>query len=567
MKKIITLLACLCFLSFNISLRAEVDDAQKIDIFDASSPPKIVIANPEFIYKFLLAEIAAQRGELNTAGHLYLDIAKLTKSIPLAERATRISGSSRNGRLALDAAKVWSKLQPESLQVKQILAELYISSGNLTKATPIVTELLEQDKERGEGFLYLNNIVSKVENKKNALRFIIKIAKPYPNSKEAQFAIAHAAFFANKKDLANKQLDIVERIDSRWETSTLFRGYIIQQESPEKAEAFYQAYLYKNPKSNEVRLEYAKVLTDLKKYDKAKKEFLRLVNGSLASSEMSLTVALLAIELNDNVLAEKYFNQSLERGYQQPEQIYIYLARIYEMRNDYDAAMSWLKKVSSGPNLMEGKLVGAQFTAKHKTVDKAIEFLDSHASSNINEKLVILKAKASILSNNNREEDAYDLMKREDKNFKESAEFKFDYAVLSEKMGNTLLMEQLLMEAIKLKPDFAVAYNALGYSYADRNIKLDVAKRNIEIALSIQPKNHYILDSMGWVYYRLGNNKIALEFLKKAFAIQEDPEIAAHLGEVLWQMKMKDKASEIWQSSLKIYPNNKVLLDTIKKFR
>ena len=123
------------------------------------------------------------------------------------------------------------------------------------------------------------------------------------------------------------------------------------------------------------------------------------------------------------------------------------------------------------------------------------------------------------------------------------------------------------MEAIKLKPDFAVAYNALGYSYADRNIKLDVAKRNIEIALSIQPKNHYILDSMGWVYYRLGNNKIALEFLKKAFAVQEDPEIAAHLGEVLWQMKMEDKASEIWQSSLKIYPNNKVLLDTIKKFR
>ena len=567
MKKIITLLTYLCLLNFNTSLRAEANDAQKIDIFDASSPPKIVIANPEFIYKFLLAEIAAQRGELNTAGHLYLDIAKLTKSIPLAERATKISGSSRNGRLALDAAKVWSKLQPESSQVKQILAELYISSGNLSKATPIVTELLEQDNKRGEGFLYLNNILSKVENKKNALRFIIKIAKPYPNSKEAHFAIAHAAFFANKKDLANKQLEIIEKIDSRWETAALFQGYIIQQEWPEKAEAFYQAYLYKNPKSNEVRLEYAKVLTDLKKYDKAKKEFLRLVNGSLASSEMSLTVALLAIELNDNVLAEKYFNQSLERGYQQPEQIYIYLARIYEIRNDYDTAMSWLKKVSSGPNLIEGKLVGAQFTAKHKTVDKALEFLDSHATSNIDEKLVILKAKASILSNNNREEDAYDLMKREDKNFKDSAEFKFDYAVLSEKMGNTLLMEQLLMEAIKLKPDFAVAYNALGYSYADRNIKLDVAKRNIEIALSIQPKNHYILDSMGWVYYRLGNNKIALEFLKKAFAVQEDPEIAAHLGEVLWQMKMKDKASKIWQSSLKIYPNNKVLLDTIKKFR
>ena len=570
MKKIITLLVSLCLLHFNTSLRAQ-DNAtlasEDKDIFNPSSPPQIIKANAEFIYKFLLAEVAAQRGELNTAGHLYLDLAKLTKSIPLAERATRISGSSRNGRLALDAAKVWSKLEPNSLQVKQILAELYISSGNLSKATPIVKELLEQDKERGEGFLYLNSILSKVENKKNALRFIIKISKPYPKSKEAHFAVAHAAFFANKRDLANEKLDIIENIDSKWETAILFRGFIIQQDWPEKAEAFYRDYLKKNQTSNEVRLEYAKILTNLKKYDEAKKEFLKLVNGSLASSDMSLTVALLAIELDDNVLAEKYFNQSLERGHSQPGQIYIYLSRIYEIRNDYDAAMSWVNKVSSGPNFLEAKILGAQFTAKHQTVDKALTLLDSYNSIDINEKLIILKTKASLLLSNDRGEDAYELMKNEDNNFKDSAEFKFDYAVLSEKMGNTLLMEQLLIEAIKLKPDYAVAYNALGYSYADRNINLDVAKRNIEIALSIQPKNHYILDSMGWVYYRLGNNKIALEFLRKAYAAQEDPEIAAHLGEVLWKMKEKEKASKIWQSSLRNNPNNKVLLDTIDKFR
>ena len=570
MKKIITLLVSLCLLHFNASLRAQDNvtlASQDKDIFNPSSPPQIIKANAEFIYKFLLAEVAAQRGELNTAGHLYLDLAKLTKSIPLAERATRISGSSRNGRLALDAAKVWSKLEPNSLQVKQILAELYISSGNLSKATPIVKELLEQDKERGEGFLYLNSILSKVENKKNALRFIIKISKPYPKSKEAHFAVAHAAFFANKRDLANEKLDIIENIDSKWETAILFRGFIIQQDWPEKAEAFYRDYLRKNQTSNEVRLEYAKILTNLKKYDEAKKEFLKLVNGSLASADMSLTVALLAIELDDNVLAEKYFNQSLERGHSQPGQIYIYLSRIYEIRNDYDAAMSWVNKVSSGPNFLEAKILGAQFTAKHQTVDKALTLLDSYNSIDINEKLIILKTKASLLLSNDRGEDAYELMKNEDNNFKDSAEFKFDYAVLSEKMGNTLLMEQLLTEAIKLKPDYAVAYNALGYSYADRNINLDVAKRNIEIALSIQPKNHYILDSMGWVYYRLGNNKIALEFLRKAYAAQEDPEIAAHLGEVLWKMKEKEKASKIWQSSLRNNPNNKVLLDTIDKFR
>jgi predicted Zn-dependent protease len=154
--------------------------ANQQDNFNPNLPPKITDANAEFVYKFLLAEIATQRGDFNSAGHLYLDLAKQTHSIPLAERATRVAGSSRNGRVALDSAKVWSSLDPKSVQAQQILAELYITSGNLSKAKPIVKKLLEQDTYRGEGFLYLNSILAKVENKKNALRFIVDIAEPYP---------------------------------------------------------------------------------------------------------------------------------------------------------------------------------------------------------------------------------------------------------------------------------------------------------------------------------------------------------------------------------------------------
>jgi tetratricopeptide (TPR) repeat protein len=138
--------------------------------------------------------------------------------------------------------------------------------------------------------------------------------------------------------------------------------------------------------------------------------------------------------------------------------------------------------------------------------------------------------------------------------------------MLAEKMGNLLLMEQLLKEAIKIKPDFALAYNALGYSYADRNIKLADAKKYIEIALSIEPKNHYIIDSMGWLHYRLGNIDIALEFTQKAYAIQKDPEIAAHLGEIYWKKGEKDEAKRIWQDSLVNNPSNSVLNETFQRF-
>ncbi len=128
----------------------------------------------------MLAEIAAQRGDLNSAGHLYFDLARLTKNIPLAQRATNIAGYARNGRLALDSAELWRQLDDSSLEAKQILAELFISSGNLAKARPLIENLLILEKTRAEGFLYLNNLLTKVENKKNALRFILAVARPYP---------------------------------------------------------------------------------------------------------------------------------------------------------------------------------------------------------------------------------------------------------------------------------------------------------------------------------------------------------------------------------------------------
>jgi tetratricopeptide (TPR) repeat protein len=573
MKKI-TIKKLLILILFSISTsvysKDKIENDIEEEIFNENLPAKISTANSEFVYKFLLAEIATQRNDLNSAGHIYLDLAKLTKSIPLAERATRIAGSARNGRLAMDAANIWQKLDKVSIEPQKILAELFITSGNLAKARPLIKALLKkEEKTRAEGFLYLNKILSQVENKKNALRFILDISKPYTNIKEARFAIAHAAFSAGNKKMAIEELDKIESINSKWETAALFRGYIIGQDWPEKALAFYQGFLKNNPKSNEVRLEYAKALTNIKKYDEAKKQFLKLVNSSLATSEISLTVALLSMELGDNILAEKYFMQSLERGHPKPAQIHIYLSGIYENKGDFDEAMTWLNKITTGEYFLDSRILMAEFIAKYKSVDSAIEMLNDLRKRNLlpNEKLIILRNKASLLLSENRNQDAYDLMKLEEEKFKDSPEFKFDYAILSEKMGNTLLMEQLLLEAIKLKPDYSTAYNALGYSYADRGIKLQEAKRYIEIALAYEPNNHYILDSMGWIHFKMGNLEIAMKYIRKAYTINNDPEIAAHLGEILWVQGKKEEAREIWESSLNRHPSNTVLLETSNRFR
>ena len=535
---------------------------EEVETFNPNLPAQISEANAEFVYKFLLAEIALQRNDPNAAGHLYLDLAKLTKNSLLAQNAAQLGSMVRNGRLALDAADVWSKLDPKSADAQKVLAEMYIASGNLAKARPIVKKILESEESKGDGFLYLNNILSRVENKTNALRFIVDIAKPYPNMVEAHFAVAHTAHMAGNETIRDRELKIVDSLDPKWETSILFKGAILFQQDPNQAIDEYKKFINKNPKSNSVRLELAKALVQTEKYAEAKQHFEQLVNSPLASSDLSLTVALLALESGDDLIAEKYLKQALERKYPNPDQIYMYLARIYAQREDLANVLNWVEKISAGPMFVDSRIFAAQSIRAKNGVSDAINYLDQFKSLDRQEKLKFLQLKTSFLYNDNQYQQAINLMLSEEEKYNDSAEFYFDFGLLYEKNKDFESMEKHLKKAISLKPDYAIAYNALGYSYADRNIKLDDAKKYIEIALSIDPQNHYILDSMGWVYFRLGNYDIAYEFITKAYTIQEDPEIAAHLGEVLWKQGKQNEAISIWQSSLEKFPENLILIET-----
>jgi len=535
---------------------------EQLEEFNPDLPAQITEANAEFVYKFLLAELAIQRNDINSAGHLYLDLAKLTKNTGFAQSAAQLGGMVRNGRLALDAADIWSKLDPESRDAKKVLAEMYIASGNLSKAKPLVKEILESEDSKGDGFLYLNNILTRVENKSNALRFIIDIAKPYAKMVEAHFAVAHTAHMAGNITIRDKELATINKLNPNWETSTLFIGSIQFDEDPMKAIETYQKFIKNNPKSNTVRLELAKALVQTEQYPAAKKHFEKLVNSPLASAELSFTVALLALETGDDIMAEQFLNQSLERKYYNPDQVNMYLARIYAQRQNIDKVINLVEKISTGPLFVDSRIFAAQAIRVEKGIDQAIEYLDQYKSLDRQEKLKFLQLKTSFWYNDNQYHKAINLMLSEEEKYTDSADFYFDFGLLYEKNKDFEAMEANLKKAISLKPDYAIAYNALGYSYADRNVKLDDAKKYIEIALSIEPQNHYILDSMGWVHYRLGNYDIAYEFITKAYAIQEDPEIAAHLGEVLWKQGKENEAMSVWQGSLEKFPENSILIET-----
>ena len=528
--------------------------------------PTITSANTEFVYKYLLGEIAGQRGEVTLASQLFLDLAKQTRDPRLAERAARAAAYANQPGVALQAATLWVELDPDSLEAQQASSQLLVASGNLNQAKPHIQKLLAKEETRANGFLYLNSLLANQKDKSEVLATITEFAAPYPKLPEAYFAIAQAALIADKPDVAKKALETATKLRPDWELNAQLQGQMLLKESPEKAIGFYQNFLKQYPKSNDIRMSYAKLLVNQKRFTEAKPEFVKLVESSNGSPEISAVVGLLSLESSDYLMADKYFQQSISSGFKNPDQLHIYLGRSAERQKMDAEALEWYDKIQPGEHFLEGRLSAANVISRTKNVDAAIKMLDAVDDITPEQQITVIQTEANLLSQAKRNQESFDLIEKAAKNWPDSIELSYDYALAAERIGKLDVMETELRKVIKLKPDFAAAYNALGYSFADRNIKLDEAKTLVETALKLSPNDHYMLDSLGWVHYRLGNLALAAENLRRAYEIQADPEIAAHLGEVLWKQGLQAEAKKIWASALKAFPENDVLMATAKKF-
>jgi tetratricopeptide (TPR) repeat protein len=536
-------------------------------IAQSSVKPSITEANAEFVYKYLLGEIAGQRGDLSLASQLFLDLAKKTRDPRLAERAAKTAAYGRQQWLALDAATLWAELDPSSLEAQQATSQMMISTGDIQSAVPHIKELLSKEESRAATFLYLNDLLRNQKDKKAVLTTIKELAQPYPASAEAHFAVAEAAWFAQDMDAAESAIKQASQLRPDWEVSAQMQGQILAKKFPEKAVDFYKSFLNKNPTANNLRIDYAKLLVRLKRYEEAKPEFIKLTEFEKDNPDTNAVVGLLSLEANELDMAEQYLQQSMRNGFKDPEKIYMYLGITADRKENKSKALEWYGKIDkSNQHYLEAQLATASIIAQTKNTDAAISMLDNLAELTAVQEIVVAQAQASLLVQDKRHQEAFELIKKTINTIPNTPQLIYDYAMAAERIGKLDLMENELRKVIQLQPDFSAAYNALGYSFADRNINLKEAKTLIETAHKLSPSDHYILDSLGWVEYRLGNYAVAEEHLRKAYSVQEDPEISAHLGEVLWKQGLQEEAKNIWGKALKAFPENSTLVSTSKKF-
>lgn len=556
-----------CIFISTLSLYACATQPHVKTSLDTTLAPEEDGVSAEFVFKYLTGELAGQRGDLSTAGAIFYDLAKTTQDARLAERAARTAAYANIPKLAIPATKLWADLDPEAIAAQQAMTEMLVATERIHDAEPFLAKLLLNENSRANGFLTLHPLLNRSKNKQAVLDVIQSLAQPYPNLAEAQFAIAQAAITANQPNIALQRLDLAATLKPGWAMAARLKGQILAEQSPKTALDFYQKFLDAYPEAMEVQLTKARLLVDQKRYDLAKDTLVLVTQQAKNDPDIFVVAGLLSFQGQDYVVAEQYLQQALLLNFKNTDQIYLYLAQIAEKQHHDSSAVTWYNKISVGPYYLEAQLNLADITARTQSVDAAIQQLDVVDHLTPEQQIVVIQAQAALLIKNQRNQEAFDLLKDAVKNAPNTTELIYDYALAAERVQKLDIMEAELRRVIAIKPNFAAAYNALGYSFAERNIRLNEALKLIEKALTLAPQDHYMLDSLGWVYYRKGKLDQAENYLQQAYKINQDPEIAAHLGEVLWKKNQRDEAERIWQEALTLHPDNEILLNTTQRLK
>jgi tetratricopeptide (TPR) repeat protein len=524
--------------------------------------------NEPMLYEFLLGEIALQRGDHRLAAQTFLDLARRTRDARVARRAVEVANQARLNELALEAARTWQELDPASSQALQVVAALLVTNKRAEEALPYLEKLLASEGVNLEnGFMQLNRLLAGNPDKAANLRVVRRLASKYPELPQAHFALAQAAAAAADDEAALAAVRRAGQLRPDWDLAALLEAQILQRRSPAAAAKVLGDFVAKNPSSREARLNYARALVLDKRLPEARKQFEAVLAASPGNTEVIYAVGLLAFQLKDYELAEDNMKRLLALGYRDADGVRYVLGQIAEEQKLWPQAVQWYERIGEGEHLLAARMRTANAIAKQGRLDEARSYLKRVAADNPGEESQLIVAEAQLLREANRNQDAFQLLTDALAKEPDQPELLYDYALTAEKLERFDVLESNLRKLIEVRPDHAHAYNALGYSLAERNLRLAEARKLIERALELAPDDYFIVDSMGWVLYREGNLKAAAEQLRRAYNGRPDAEIGAHLGEVLWMMGERDEANRIWQESLKASPDNETLQKTIKRLK
>lgn len=531
-------------------------------------------------YQLLLGELNAIGNDPGAGYSLMLDAARKQRSAQLYRRSVEIALQARSGEAALSAARAWSADLTDSPEPDRFVLQILLALNRVGETGPVLKTLIERTpaSERSDAIHAIPQIFGRVEDKARAATVVREALAPSLR----QPAYAAAAWTTlGRMDIALDKLPAAldaarsgHAADPRSPYPALLALELMERGLPE-AERLVQQHLQTPSASTPdlVTLPYARVLLDLQRQPEARAQLEALTRSQPDLPEPWLLLA--TLQSQDNRLAEatasieRYMALARQSGNERAArgltQAYLLMAQIAEKQQDFVAANAWLDRIENADDIMAAQMRRASLLARQGQMAQARALLRAQPERRPEDARLKFAAEAQLLRDFRQWQQAFEVYAEAVERFPQDSELLYDQAMMAEKVGRPDEMERLLRRLIAARPDHHHAYNALGYSLADRGQRLPEAKQLIEKAVELAPGDAYIQDSLGWVEFRLGNTARALDILRAAYGQRPDAEIAAHLGEVLWVSGQREQALKIWREGLLLASDNETLREVLKR--
>ena len=544
--------------------------------------PEHSILDAALFYQLLLGELNAQGTEAGAAYSLILDAARKANDARLYERAVNVALQARSGEPALQAARAWKLAMPASREANRYVLQILIGLNRVGETLePLRLEIASTPAlERATAISAVPRYYARATDKKLAAGTVEQALAEYL-SNPALGAAAWTTIGRMRIDAADSPgvLDAATRaqaLDPKAEGPALLALSVMGQKVP-LAEPIVHKYLAGQP-ALEVRMGYARALLDARRYAESAAQLKLVTSAKPDYAQAWLILGTLELQEKKPLAAEaslkRYAELALPSGGTPSEeasrgltQAYLSLAQIAEQRKDLPLAESWLSKIDNADDMVSAQSRRAAILASQGKLEDGRKLLRALPAKSPADERLKLMAEVQLLRDNKQFKPAYDLLAEKTKTGEPDFDLLYDQAMLAEKLGRLDETERLLRQVIAGKPDYHHAYNALGYSLAERNVRLPEARALILKALESAPDDPFITDSLGWVEFRSGNLAEALRILQGAYKNKPDAEIAAHLGEVLWASGQRDQAIAIWRAGAALNADNETLLETLKRLR
>lgn len=549
--------------------------------------PEIDLTGP-LLFQIMAAEVALQRGDAGAAYATYLSAARSTRDPRLARRAGEIALVARASAQALEAVQLWFELAPDSREAKQATAALLIANGRHAEAAPLLEEQLKQAADPVDELARIQRTLARGPDRAGAFTILDGLAQPYRDDARRGFEVrlilangAHAAGLA-KRSVEEARAALALRPDSE-RAALVTAQFLARPEGKDSVEgraqalALLQEFLLRNPDAVEVRAMYARLLVADNSFAQAREQFAEVLKRDARNLDALYALGVLTMDGKPpRTESRRYFEQFVEAVEQapgagrDPDPAYLNLARLAEDERRYDEALRWLARIDEGEQYVAARARQALVLGKMRRVDEARKLLTETAAQparSSDERIQLALAEGQLLRGARRYQDAFDTLATALKQTPDNTNLLYDTAMAAEKLDRIDVMETHLRQMMKLRPDDAHAYNALGYTFADRNVRLAEALELVSQALKLSPTDAYILDSMGWVHFRIGDLAKARDYLERAWQQRPEAEVGAHLGEVLWQMGARDDARRIWRAAAAADQDNESLRSALQRLK